>query len=106
VSVSRKHDRVPCRLECWCESQSVTLYARIGNISEGGMFLRTSLPLEQGAVASLRFGAGPAVETRARVCLTRVEGQGGAPGMGLRFEGADEATRGAIRRIVQREQGD
>ena len=37
---NRKSARVPTRLRCWCEGENVTVYARIGNLSEGGLFLR------------------------------------------------------------------
>jgi uncharacterized protein (TIGR02266 family) len=84
------------------------VYARIGNLSEGGLFLRTSTPLERGARAVVRFGgdstenANP-IEATARVVWSRVEGQGGPPGMGLMFEEIDDTRRAAIRRIVETE---
>ena len=96
------------RLRCWCEGDNITVYARIGNLSEGGLFLRTSTPLERGARAVVRFGGdlstslGP-IEASALVVWSRVEGQGGPPGMGLMFEEIDEARRAAIRRIVETE---
>jgi uncharacterized protein (TIGR02266 family) len=80
----------------------VTVYARIGNLSEGGLFLRTSTPLERGSKAVLRFGEA-AVEAHARVVWSRVEGQGGPPGMGLEFETVDETAKEAIRRIIETE---
>jgi uncharacterized protein (TIGR02266 family) len=81
----------------------VTVYARIGNLSEGGLFLRTSTPLERGSKAVLRFGSDAAVEAHARVVWSRVEGQGGPPGMGLEFETVDESAKEAIRRIIETE---
>ncbi len=101
MSDSRKYDRVPCRLRCWCESDNVAVYARIGNLSEGGLFLRTSTPLERGAKATLRFGDEDGIKAFAEVRWARVEGQGGPPGMGLSFEGIDEVARAAIRRIME-----
>ncbi len=99
----RKFHRVTSRLRCWCEGDNITVYARIGNLSEGGLFLRTSTPLERGARAIVRFGGDHPVEAAARVVWSRVEGQGGPPGMGLMFEEVDEARRDAIRRIVETE---
>ena len=97
---NRKHQRVTSRLRCWCEGENITVYARIGNLSEGGIFLRTSTPLERGSIARLRFGAG-GLETPARVVWSRMEGQYGPPGMGLQFENIDEAVRETIRRLME-----
>ena len=96
---NRKYERVPSKLRCWCEGENVTVYARIGNMSEGGLFLRTSTPLERGAVARLRFGA-EGFETTARVVWSRVEGHEGPAGMGLEFDGPADQIREAIRRMI------
>ena len=97
---NRKFERVPSRLRCWCEGENITVYARIGNLSEGGIFVRTSTPLEQGTKATLRFGT-DGVEAPARVVWSRMEGQGGPPGMGLVFEELAEGVRAAIRRLIE-----
>lgn len=99
----RKHDRVASRLRCWCEGDNITVYARIGNLSEGGLFLRTSTPLERGARAVVRFGGDQPIEASARVVWSRLEGQGGPAGMGLAFEEIDDLRLAAIRRIVETE---
>lgn len=103
---SRKHERVDARLRCWCEGSNVTFYARMGNLSEGGLFLRTSTPLAAGSETMVRFETREAAEVvaRARVIWTRQEGSGYPPGMGLRFEGIDEAALEVIRRIIENEQ--
>lgn len=104
-SENRKHDRVYSRLRCWCEGEDVTVYARIGNLSEGGLFLRTSTPLQRGALAVLRFGVGESEEIEARglVVWARNEGEGGPPGMGLMFQDMDDAKLRAIRKIISGE---
>ena len=99
VTNNRKYERVPTKLRCWCEGENVTVYARIGNMSEGGLFVRTSTPLERGATARLRFGT-DGFETTARVVWSRSEGQDGPAGMGLEFDGADDQIRAAIRRMI------
>ncbi len=104
MSDNRKFERVVSRLRCWCEGENITVYARIGNLSEGGIFLRTSTPLERGSKAVLRFGA-DGFETPARVVWSRVEGQGGTPGMGLEFEVDDDRIREAIRRLIDEDRG-
>ncbi|MBM4781553.1 MAG: TIGR02266 family protein [Archangiaceae bacterium] len=103
VSELRKFSRVPSRLRCWCEGENITVYARIGNLSEGGLFLRTSTPLNEGSRALLRFGNENPIEAQARVVWARLEGQGGPPGMGLVFEGVDADRLETIRRLVQAE---
>ena len=96
---NRKFERVVSRLRCWCEGENITVYARIGNLSEGGIFVRTSTPLERGSKATLRFGT-DGVQAPARVVWSRMEGQGGPPGMGLVFEEIPEVVRDAIRRLI------
>lgn len=103
MSENRRYTRVSSRLRCWCEGENITVYARIGNLSEGGLFLRTSTPLSEGSRALLRFGNDNAVEAQARVVWARLEGQGGPPGMGLEFVGVDDARLETIRRLVQAE---
>ena len=100
---NRRHHRVSSRLRCWCEGDNITVYARIGNLSEGGLFLRTSTPLERGAHALVRFGGEQPIEAQARVVWSRIEGHDGPPGMGLEFEGVDEPLIEAIRRIIRTE---
>ena len=99
---NRKFERVPSRLRVWCEGENITVYARVGNLSLGGLFLRTSTPLERGSRATLRFGAA-GVEVPGRVVWARLEGQGGPPGMGLEFVGVDSDRLETIRRLVQAE---
>jgi uncharacterized protein (TIGR02266 family) len=104
----RQHERVLARLRCWCEAENVTFYARVANISEGGLFLRTSTPLPKGARTHLRLAmAGPDnIEAPAEVMWTRDDGiDGGPPGMGLRFEKLDESSLSALRKIIFEQHG-
>ena len=103
MAENRRYNRVSSRLRCWCEGENITVYARIGNLSEGGLFLRTSTPLSEGSRALLRFGNDATVEAQARVVWARLEGQGGPPGMGLEFVGVDSDRLETIRRLVQAE---
>lgn len=99
---NRKHARVYSRLRCWCEGENVTFYARVGNLSEGGLFLRTSTPLEQGAITRLRLHNGDGdVEATATVVWARQEGR--ESGMGLRFELLDEDARRTLRALIDHE---
>lgn len=103
---NRKYPRISSRLRCWCEGDNVTFYARVSNLSEGGLFLRTSTPLETGAVTRLRLRDGDedsVVEATATVVWSRQNGQ--ESGMGLRFEGLDEPSRNHLRKLIQHEVG-
>jgi uncharacterized protein (TIGR02266 family) len=94
--------RVLSRLRCWCEGENVTFYARVGNLSEGGLFLRTRTPLETGAITRLRLNDGPeTVEATATVVWARADGQ--ESGMGLRFEALDEPGRSQLRALIEHE---
>ncbi|AGC45512.1 hypothetical protein MYSTI_04214 [Myxococcus stipitatus DSM 14675] len=107
MSDNRKSARVPTLLRCWCEADNVTLYARIANLSEGGLFLRTSTPLARGAKAVLRLTPGdhPEVQAEATVVWLRdAEDKSYPPGMGLQFEELDAETLGRLRRIISHQQ--
>jgi uncharacterized protein (TIGR02266 family) len=105
---NRKHARVPSRMRCWCEGENVTLYSRVGNLSEGGLFLRTSTPLREGVRATVRIGvgedAGTELQTAVKVVWTRKGGQSWPPGMGLAFEALDSASLERLRQIISHEQ--
>jgi uncharacterized protein (TIGR02266 family) len=77
----------------------------MANISEGGLFLRTSTPLETGSQTVVRFETREAAEVsaRARVMWRREDGAGYPPGMGLCFETIDEEALAVIRRIIENE---
>jgi len=98
---NRKFNRVQSKLRCWCEGENVTLYARIGNLSEGGLFLRTSTPLANGSKARVRFGEGAAVEAQALVVWScGLDGHEGPPGMGLMFLDLNDALKEQIKALV------
>ncbi len=104
---NRKSTRIPTQLRCWCEGDNVTLYARITNLSEGGLFFRTSTPLAQGAQAVVRLTRGGDVEMRAKatvVWLREEEDRAFPPGMGLRFESLDVETLGRLRQMISQQQ--
>ncbi len=104
---NRKNTRFTSRLRCWCESDNITLYARIANLSEGGLFLQTSTPLRTGGKALLRLSSGEVSEVMAEatVMWSRPSRQDKGPaGMGLRFEGMDSGAQDLLRRIISDEQ--
>lgn len=102
----RAHARAPLRRRCWCESGSITIYAQIGNLSEGGLFVKTFAPLVEGARTRVRWDLGEqesdTIEAEAVVVWRRPSGNGGEPsGMGLKFEGIGSEERERIRRHVE-----
>lgn len=84
----------------------MTVYARIGNLSEGGLFLRTSTPMERGARTTVRFGRGDSseIEVHATVVWARSDSESGPPGMGLEFDPLDDSKREQLRRVISLEQ--
>jgi len=104
---ARRSTRVPARLRCWCEAENVTFYARVSNISEGGLFLRTSTPLPRGAQTRLRFDgvAAGSLETRAAVVWSREDERQGVPGMGMQFHALDDGSLDGLRKLISEQLG-
>ncbi len=105
VRENRKFPRVPTRLRCWCEGENVTFYARVGNISEGGLFLRTSTPLPHGSRAKVRLEPRGEleVEAEATVVWARTGETETQPGMGLRFDAVDERVKEQLKSLIDTE---
>ncbi len=104
---NRQSARIASRIRCWCEGENVTLYARIANLSEGGLFLQTSTPLAQGARAMVRLGGGlsPELQAQATVVWNRQQrNEKRPPGMGLRFEPLQSGELDRLRQIISQEQ--
>jgi uncharacterized protein (TIGR02266 family) len=105
---NRRSGRVPSRMRCWCEGDNVTLYSRVSNLSEGGLFLRTSTPLREGMRAKVRLGVGeedgPEVQTLVKVVWTRQNDKHRPSGMGLQFESLDAGSLERLRQIISYEQ--
>ena len=74
-------------------------------MSEGGLFLRTSTPLEQGSKTVVRFGPSEAdeVEAVAIVVWARAQAEDGPPGMGLMFQEVSAQQLEQIRQILSGE---
>lgn len=83
----------------------MTLYAQMGDVSEGGAFVKTHAPLPQGERARVRFDlgeSGEAFEAEATVMWRQApERPGDTAGMGLKFDLFDERLREALKRWVQ-----
>jgi uncharacterized protein (TIGR02266 family) len=103
----RKHGRFATRLRVWCEGDNVTLFGRVGNLGEGGLFVHTGTPFEQGSSARIRLknlGNDGEVQARATVVWSRRSGTSFPAGMGLRFDSSDELSE-EIRRLLRIEHG-
>jgi hypothetical protein len=89
-------------LRCWCEGGNVTVYAQVGDLSEGGLQLRMSVPLPQGETAVLRFQVGDSEEVcaRARVVWRRNGGDGVPPGVGFEFQAVSHHVLSLIRQLL------
>lgn len=89
----REFPRFPITQRCWCESTNVTMYITMLNISRGGIFLKTAIPLPVGQRARVvwKTADDQEIEAEAEVVwccqgtsLNR-DVLATAPGMGLRF---------------------
>jgi uncharacterized protein (TIGR02266 family) len=106
----RKYPRVPLRSRCWCETDGITLYAKLVNASEGGVFIGTYAPLRTGSPAKVRFildGETHEVAAEAVVVWVREAATDPrvTPGMGMRFTIIDEDSACALREFVARQGG-
>lgn len=103
----RKHARFVTRMRVWCEGDNVTLFGRVGNLGEGGLFIHTGTPFDQGARARVRLkdlGSGGEVQIQATVVWSRRPGTRFPAGMGLAFEPSDGLPE-EIRRLLRIEHG-
>jgi uncharacterized protein (TIGR02266 family) len=97
----RRHHRFSARFRCWCESDQVTVFTRVANLSESGLFLQTSMPLPVGAVALVRFAGPKSFEVRVRVIWAQRDPSQEPVGMGLQFLELSEAHREIILALSQ-----
>ncbi len=100
----RQSSRVVAGARCWCEDGEVTLYSTVGNLSEGGLFVRTFAPLPRGRQATVSFelSHGRRIQAEAQVMWRREASAGGPPsGMGLAFTRLQPEHRERIRRFVR-----
>jgi uncharacterized protein (TIGR02266 family) len=97
----RRHHRFLARFRCWCESEQVTVFTRVANLSESGLSLQTSMPLPVGAVALVRFAGPNSFEARVRVIWAQRDPSQAPVGMGLQFLELNEAHRETILALSQ-----
>jgi hypothetical protein len=95
----RRAERLRHHARAWCEAQGITLYGRIGNVSQSGLFLLSSAPLQPGTRVKVAIPVDTAAPARdfvadAEVVWARGSGDAeeaapaterGASGLALRF---------------------
>jgi len=87
----RKHRRVTTRAKCWIERDSVTLFGRVLDIGEGGLFLRTAFSLDVGTSVDVYVapeGTDSRIRARGTVAWSglRTDGPRPASGIGVSFD--------------------
>lgn len=97
---ARRFERVALRLWCWCEAERLSLRARVSNVSEGGLLLRTPMRLPPGLRLRISLAALGGVTSLARVVWARLEHELLLPGAGLEFSEEDERRLVLLKRLV------
>lgn len=103
----RSYERFEVTWSVDCETEDTFLYASIRNISEMGIFVRTTDPLTVGTSLTLRFAA-PSREEEAFVLrgavqwvnLWREGSDNPNPGMGIRFTDLSAADRERLVEVI------
>ena len=102
----RRFKRSDVHSRCWCEGNNITLYVKVNNVGEGGLFVRTHAPFHSGEHARIRWrmpNSSAEVEAETIVRWTREHTtlDGSPPGMGVEFTGMNNQTLHAIRDYVE-----
>jgi len=100
----RKALRVPASLEVEYAEPDREVLCSAEEIGEGGLFLATGHPVGVGTPLHLKLciDTGESVEVEGAVVWVRRPGDaGGPPGMGIQFEGLDDAQREAVACLVE-----
>jgi uncharacterized protein (TIGR02266 family) len=104
AGVRRKALRVPSDLRVECPDAESPELGRAREISEGGVFLATEMPIAVGTPLHLRLigDRGEVVEVEGAVVWSRSPGQGELPpGIGIEFIDLDESQREAVAYLVE-----
>jgi hypothetical protein len=87
MSEQRDSSRLRYERRAWCDHQAVTLYLTVSNVSRGGLFLRTSMPLLPGDCleVSIEGIAGERIVAEVQIVWACRDGRGsGQPRSGVR----------------------
>jgi len=96
----REYPRTAVECRCWCEASSTVTFLAMLNLSRGGAFLKTAVPIQVGHKVMLRWQL-PDEEQVEAVAEIIWSGRGasGPPGMGLRF--VEVAGSESLRRFLE-----
>lgn len=103
----RQHPRIGVAQRVWCEGDDLTLYLQARDVSEGGLFVRTSHPVEAGRRFRISFqGLADEEEIVAEVEVIWARPKRGEaqPGMGLRilsFEKGQSSFHDFVARLLR-----
>lgn len=105
----REHARVPVNLRVLFHHRGESFTAYSKDISKGGLFLKTSLPVEKGEIVELEFsvptgdGALPFRAIGEVIqAIDPAESSGRPPGLGIRFVDLDIANRTRLNAFLDR----
>lgn len=85
---ARRHRRVVVRCGCWLDHPDATVFGNTVDLGHGGLFLRTALPMPEGAEVrvTLRLpGVVESVVAQGKIVHRVASEHGDRPGLGVRF---------------------
>lgn len=94
----RRHVRSRVFARCWIERESVTLFGRVIDLGEGGLFLRTAVVLPPGTDVRVHLrpaGAGEPIRAQGTVAWVgfRNDGETRMRGIGIAFDRIEEGEQ-------------
>lgn len=103
-SERRLHPRIHINARCWLERESLTLYGTVANISQGGLFLCTPVPLAVGKNVDLALHLNSGrVTAKGQVVRVQSAGcNGGQTGLGIYFHEINTGKTGLHRSLHEK----
>lgn len=93
----RRHVRSRVFARCWIERESVTLFGRVVDLGEGGLFLRTAVVLPPGTDVHVHLRPAGAGDIRAHGTVAwvgyRDDGESRMRGIGIAFDRIEEGEQ-------------
>jgi Tfp pilus assembly protein PilZ len=91
ASNRRRHFRSRVFARCWIERESVTLFGRVIDLGEGGLFLRTAVVLPPGTDVNVHLrpqNGGETIRAKGTVAWSgfRTDGDVRTRGLGIAFD--------------------
>ena len=85
---ARAYQRAAVRCGCWLEHDEATVYGTTIDLGQGGLFLRTALPMTPGSdvTVTLKLPGHQAVVAEGQVVRRVAPAEGDRPGVGVRFD--------------------